>query len=521
MGRRVTSLGPWLALALLGCAPALVPLEPALLPQPNLLERREGGLRIDADTRWVAPASLEAEGLLFAALIASDALPMERATEAREGDIELTLDAALSPESAVLDVDARGLRVRGGSPEGVFSGLMYALQLFPPSVLEANDASHYDLPALHLEHTPRFAHRGVLLDEARWFFGAAYVRRLLDWMALHGMNVLHWHLSDDQGFRVEIRAYPQLTEVGAFRDASQLGSWWNETTELDGLPHGGFYTQDEIRELVAYASARQITIVPEIDVPGHTVAMLAAYPELGCDDRALEVSPDFRIHDDVLCVCEETTFAFLETVLDELLAIFPSERIHLGGDEVPTVRYEESAQCGALMSELGMSDASELGPWAVARLARFLELRGRRAIVWEEALSEALPATAIVQRWRAGSDAHLRAIESGHDVIVTPSNTTYLSAPSDRLPIAEVYAFDPAEGVAAADEARVLGTEACAWTPWMKTSAIVEERLFPRLAAIAERASSRRDLRSLDEFRPRLLRMQERYTALGIRFGAP
>jgi hexosaminidase len=507
---------------LLGCAPELSPLEPALLPEPNLIERREGGLRIDGDTRWVAPASLEAEGRLFAALIDSAALPLERASEGRDGDIELLIDPALAPEAAVLDIDASGLRVRGGSAEGVFSGLMYALQLFPPGVLAADaSASHYDLPAIHLEHTPRFSHRGVLLDEARWFFGPAYVRRLLDWMALHGMNVLHWHLSDDQGFRVEIRAYPRLTEVGAFRSASQLGSWWNETTELDGLPHGGFYTQDEIRELVAYASERHITIIPELDVPGHTVAMLAAYPELGCDDRALEVSPDFRIHDDVLCVCEETTFAFLETVFDELLAIFPSERIHLGGDEVPTVRYEESTQCGALLSELGMSDAGELGPWAVARLAGFLERRGRRAIVWEEALSDALPASVIVQHWRAGTDAHLRAIESGHDVIVTPSNTTYLSAPSDRLPIADVYAFDPAEGVAPADEARILGTEACAWTPWMKNTTIVEERLFPRLAAIAERASGRRELRSLDEFRPRLLRMQERYTALGIRFGAP
>lgn len=329
------------------------------------------------------------------------------------------------------------------------------------------------IPCGVIEDGPAFPWRGMLLDCGRHFMDVPFIERLIDLLDLHRFNVLHWHLTEDQGWRLEVPGLPRLTEVAAWRKGS------------DGRPYGGFYTAGDVRRIVAYAADRHITVVPEIEMPGHCLAALAAYPELSCSGGPFAVETGWGIFDDVYCAGAEATFEFLETVLAHVMELFPSPYIHIGGDEVPKDRWRACPRCRERMRTEGLADADELQSWFIRRIGKFLDSHGRRLIGWDEILDGGLAPGATVQSWR-GIDGAVAAVRSGHDAIVSPTSHCYFDYPADKLDLATVYSFDPVPpGLNAAERARILGGQLNLWTERIPQDR-VDEMLFPRICAMAE-----------------------------------
>jgi hexosaminidase len=461
-------------------------------------------------------------------------LPLDvRRSDAQPADaIHLRVDAALPGSAYRLVSTSNGVQVVGGSPAGVFHGTQTLLQLLPPDILRravVHDVE-WAVPGVEISDSPRFSWRGLLLDTSRHFFGKESVLKLVDVLALHRMNVLHLHLTDDQGWRIEIHRYPRLTAVGSWRRRSAIGrhSELGEEDEMayDESPHGGFYSQEDLREIVAYAAARFITVVPEIDLPGHSQAAIAAYPELGNTDEPLEVWTRWGINPHVLNV-EDSTITFFKHVLDEVLEIFPSTFIHIGGDECPKDEWRASERAQAKMRALGLASEDELQSWVIRQMADYLSDRGRRLVGWDEIREGGLPAGATVMSWR-GESGGILAAEAGHDVVLTPESHTYFyrHQSEDRsrepagappvLDLATVYSYDPMPA-GLSDEARrrVLGTQCQMWTEFVSTPRQMEQKLFPRLSAFAESAwCSDRD--SFEAFASRLEGHVDRLRALGL-----
>ncbi|GAA3395124.1 beta-N-acetylhexosaminidase [Streptomyces roseoviridis] len=456
------------------------------------------------------------------------------------------------PEGYVLSTDGSmadvAVLIEGGGPAGVFWGAQTLRQLLGPDAhrrARVVPAGHdWDLPLLTVSDGPRFRWRGLMLDVARHFMPKDDVLRHLDLMAAHKLNVLHLHLTDDQGWRIEIRRHPRLTEVGAWRARTKWGHraspLWNET------PHGGFYRQDDIREIVAYAADRHISVVPEIDVPGHSQAAIAAYPELGntdvVDTTALSVWDTWGISPNVLAPTDDV-LRFYEGVLEEVLDLFPADVspfVHLGGDECPKDQWKASPSARARIEELGAGDEDGLQSWFVRHFDRWLAARGRRLIGWDEILEggtarRGLTEGAAVSSWR-GYAGGITAAEAGHDVVMCPEQHVYLDhrqAPGSDEPmpigyvrtLADVYRFDPVPpGLAPEAAARILGTQANVWTEVMENRARVDYQVFPRLAAFAEVAWSplpAPDARDLDGFERRMAVHYRRLDALGVDYRPP
>jgi hexosaminidase len=436
--------------------------------------------------------------------------------------IRLQLDphtAVEQPEGYALDVDAHGIRISARSDTGLFYGAMTLWQLLTPD--SARGA--VQVPALAIRDWPRFAWRGLMLDVARHYQSPATIKQLLDAMAEHKLNVFHWHLTDDQGWRVEIKRYPELTRIGAWRTPPGAGS--------RGEPkrYGGFYTQVQIRDIVAYAAARHITVVPELDMPGHAQAAVAAYPKLiGVTDRRPAVSVDWGVNPYLYDV-DDASFGFIEHVLDEVMALFPSTYIHVGGDEAIKDQWKASPAVQAKMRTLGIKDKDGLQSWFIDRIGRYLAAHGRRLIGWDEILEGGLPASASVMSWR-GTQGAIDAAKAGHDVVLAPAGSLYLDnlqsaradEPSGRLailPLSKVYAFEPVDASLDADQARhVLGLEAALWTEYVPSGWHVQHAIFPRIDALAERAWSPAASRDWPDFLARLPSQLRRYRALGITF---
>ena len=352
-----------------------------------------------------------------------------------------------------------------------------------------------------IDDRPALAYRGLMLDVARHFFTVEEVKRTLDLLALHKMNVFHWHLTDDQGWRIEIERYPELTRTGAVRRRTLIGrdpgGEYDATCRYDETPYGGYYTQEEIREVVDYAARRFITVIPEIEFPGHAVAALASYPWLSCTGERYEVRQTWDIDDRVFCPGRETTFEFIEHVLEEVIGLFPSEYVHIGGDECPTTLWERCPRCRARMRAEGLASPRQLQGYATARVERFLQRHGRRLIGWDELLEGGVSPTAVVMSWR-GTEGGIRAAKQGNRVIMAPTTHCYLDyyqsadtaaeplAWGGFLPLEKVYSFDPLEGLTS-DEARfVLGVQANLWTEYIPDFGQAHTAPPPRLSALAE-----------------------------------
>ncbi|MEU4653885.1 beta-N-acetylhexosaminidase [Streptomyces sp. NPDC023723] len=496
------------------------------------------GVRLGPATRLVAGAGTEGVARrLRATLGAATGLAFAQGDGPER--IELAIDPALPAEGYRLGTGEYPVRIRGGSAAGVFWGTQTLRQLLGPDAFRQaplRPGRDWELPAVDVADAPRFRWRGLMLDVARHFMPKDGVLRYLDLMAAHKLNVFHFHLTDDQGWRIEIQRYPKLTETGAWRSRTKFGH--RASPLWDDKPHGGFYTQDDIREIVAYAAERHITVVPEIDVPGHSQAAVAAYPELGntdvVDTAALGVWDTWGISPNVLAPTENT-LRFYEGVFEELLDLFPSEFIHVGGDECPKEQWRRSATAKARMADLGLANEDALQAWFIGHFSTWLAARGRRLIGWDEILEGGLAPGAAVSSWR-GYQGGIAAARAGHDVVMCPEQHVYLDhrqhgGADEPVPIGfvrtleDVYRFEPVPPeLTAAEAGRVLGTQANVWTEVMESPARVDYQAFPRLAAFAEVAWSALPApadRDFTAFEHRMTGHYARLDALGVGYRPP
>jgi hexosaminidase len=430
-----------------------------------------------------------------------------------------------------LRADQEGVEIIGPSPAGLFYGTRTLRQLLPPALLRAAPVERRGeiaLDGVEVHDGPRFGWRGVGLDVARHYFPKDFILKLVDLASLHKLNVLHLHLTDDQGWRVQSERYPRLTEVGAWRRESPLGH--ERDNRGDGTPNGGYYTKADLAEIVAYAAERFVTIVPEVDMPGHMRAAIAAYPELGNTGRQLEVSTHWGISEHVLNMAEPTV-RFCTEVLEEIMDIFPGGYVHIGGDECPTSEWETSPAARQRCAELGLAGPERLQGWFTAQVAKAISARGRRLVGWDEVLDAGAPEGAVITVWRQ-HEARRAAIEGatkGHDIVMAPEPWAYFDwayADSPAEPVAirpaisveKAYSFEPLpEGLPAEAEARVLGAQCQLWTEYVATPAHAEYMYFPRLCALAEVAWADRE-RDWGEFEGRLRHHSERLAALGVNY---
>ncbi|MGW4853015.1 beta-N-acetylhexosaminidase [Streptomyces sp. NPDC004288] len=505
-----------------------------LIPAPLAAEQDGGRLALDERTtldagpgtestaRWLRTALGAATGLPLADGAGPHAIRLRTGTGHPEG-YRLTTGG---PDTAVA--------IEGGGPAGVFWGAQTLRQLLGPDAYRrapVRKGAARDLPRVTIEDAPRFGWRGLLLDVSRHFLPKEDVLRYLDLLAAHKLNVFHFHLTDDQGWRIEIERHPRLTEVGAWRARTKWGHraspLWTDT------PHGGFYTQDDIREIVAHAAERHITVVPEIDLPGHAQAAIAAYPELGntdvVDTAALTVWDTWGVNPNVLAPTE-AVLRFYEGVFEEVLDLFPSTFVHVGGDECPKDQWKASPTAQARIQELGLADENELQSWFIRHFDRWLAARGRRLIGWDEILEGGLADGAAVSSWR-GYAGGIAAAEAGHDVVMCPEQHVYLDhrqAPGDDEPVPigyvrtleDVYRFEPVPpGLSPEAAAHILGTQANVWTEVMENRSRVDYQVFPRLAAFAEVAWSALPAppaRDYAGFERRMTTHYRRLEALGV-----
>ncbi|MFI8366157.1 beta-N-acetylhexosaminidase [Streptomyces sp. NPDC085466] len=512
-----------------------------LIPAPLTAAHPEGLLPLDATTALDAGPGTEATARrLRSVLGAATGLPLP------DGEGPGAIRLRLSPETAKeygpegyrLSVTGDGVLLDGGGPAGLFWGAQTLRQLLGPDAYRRAPlpGRTWRLPYTEVTDRPRFGWRGLLLDVARHFTAKEDVLRLLDLMAAHKLNVFHFHLTDDQGWRIEIERYPRLTEVGAWRARSKRGH--RASPLWDDTPHGGYYTQDDIREIVAYAAERHITVVPEIDIPGHSQAAIAAYPWLGntdaVDTAALTVWDTWGVNPNVLAPTEEV-LRFYEGVLEEVLALFPGTFVHIGGDECPKDQWKDSPAAQARIRELGVGDEDGLQSWFIRHFDRWLADRGRRLIGWDEILQGGLAEGAAVSSWR-GYGGGIAAAEAGHDVVMCPEQQVYLDHRQDGgedepVPIGfvrtleDVHRFEPVPpGLSEAAARHVLGTQANVWTEVMENRARVDYQVFPRLAAFAEVAWSTLPAPADRDTAGFLRRMETHYRrldALGVAYRPP
>ena len=446
------------------------------------------------------------------------------------------LSAARQTAAYQLEVSGRQVLLRGSTIEGVLSGSRTLLKALP-STEELNEAGRRAVaawPAATVHDWPYFGYRGFMLDVSRHFFDAATVKEVIDILAFHNLNVFHWHLTDDQGWRIPIEAYPELTRKGSWRAGSPLPETPEDGEHHDGVPVSGCYTKEEIRDVVQYAADRGITVIPEIDLPGHMMAALAAYPELGCTGGPYEVATRYGVLDDVLCAGKETNWTFIQTVLEEVMDLFPSEYIHLGGDECPKVRWEQCPDCQAKIRELGLKDAdgkskeNRLQSWLMDRAGQFLADHGRKMIAWNDVLCDwgdkvcgtPDPTGTIIAGWMRPSSTRIAAQE-GYKAIFCPCGYLYFSAKEfNALPVQEalerVYDMPSLfDGLTEAEADRILGMQACIWAERVADKADLEWKLLPRLAALSELAWCGPFGRDKAGFLDRLNRLETTYSARG------
>lgn len=499
-----------------------------IVPRPLSVERGVGAFRLKAGAVVSAPDSL----LGVARLFSETAAPILRGKLALESHaaapaLSLAGDSSLAREEYVLDVTRRGIELRGGS----VSAVLYGLQSLRQLAFENRGT----IPVVRIHDKPFFAYRGAMLDVCRHFSPIGEVKRFIDILALHKLNVFHWHLTDDQGWRIEIRRYPALTRTGSVRRGTVVGDH-RTSSEYTDEPYGGYYTQDEIREVVAYAAERGITVIPEIEMPGHAVAALAAYPWLGCTGGPYEVMRTWGVSEDVLCIGKESTLGFLKDVLTEVLELFPSEYIHIGGDESPRKRWKSCPFCQERIRREGLRNEAELQSYLVRRIEEWLRDRGRRLIGWDEILEGGVSQDATVMSWR-GTRGGIEAARHGNRVVMVPCDYFYFDyyqthdparveretvatgRPDDvpHVTVRRAYEFSPYEGLDDGQRQCILGVQGNIWREYMVNFRQVEHMLLPRLAALAEVAWSC-DRRDFSDFSRRLFRLKELYDQEGYRY---
>lgn len=403
-------------------------------------------------------------------------------------------------EAYQLDIKPNAVFIRAGSAAGAFYAVQTLRQLFPPEIYGSklsNRETPWTAPCCTIQDAPRFAYRGLHLDVGRHYFPASFIKRYIDLLATHKLNTFHWHLTEDQGWRIEIKKYPKLQSEAACRTETLAGHYSDSPKRYDGTPYCAFYTQEEVKEIVAYAQKRFVTIIPEIEMPGHSMAALSAYPELGCTGGPYETGKTWGVFEDVYCAGNEATFEFIENVLEEVCALFPGTYVHIGGDECPKTRWDACPKCQSRIKKEGLKDAHELQSYFIHRVEAMLNKRGKKLIGWDEILEGGIAPSATIMSWR-GIAGGIAAAKAGHDVIMTPGSALYFdhyqSDPTTEplaiggyLPLETVYNYDPVPTELNASEAKyILGAQGNVWTEYMLTSDQVEYMAYPRACALAE-----------------------------------
>ena len=444
--------------------------------------------------------------------------------------IVLGLDSGIAnKEGYVLTTTPEGISINGQTENGVFYGIQTLRKSIPAEAKEATIL----IPAGEIKDEPRFSYRGMHLDVGRHFFPKEFMKKYIDLLALHNMNTFHWHLTDDQGWRIEIKKYPKLTEIGSQRSRTVIG---RNTQEYDNTPYGGFFTQEEAKEIVKYAQERYITVIPEVDLPGHMLAALAAYPEMGCTGGPYEVCPRWGIFEDVLCIGNDQTMQFLEDVMSEIIEIFPSKYVHIGGDEAPRTRWEKCPKCQARIKTEGLkadknhTAEDRLQSYCMTRIEEFLNSKGRQIIGWDEILEGDVAPNATVMSWR-GMEGGIKAAQLGHDVIMTPTSFCYFDyyqtadtkdeplGIGGYVPIEKVYSLEPVPAVLTEEQSKhILGAQANLWTEYIHSSEHVEYMVLPRMAALAEVQWTQPEKKDFKDFTKRLARLMKFYQRDGFNY---
>lgn len=388
-------------------------------------------------------------------------------------------------------------------PKGAFYGIQTLRQLFPPEIESSQRISiEWKIPCVVIQDHPRFSWRGFMLDEARHFFGKDIVKKLLDIMAFLKLNVFHWHLTDDQGWRVEIKKYPRLIEIGSKRKSTKL---YTSRRKSDGIPYFGYYTQEDLKEIIEYAKKRYIEVIPEIDLPGHTTALLASYPELSCTGGPFEVNVRFGIFKDVLCIGKDTVFNFIKDVLREIINIFPSEIIHIGGDEVPTTRWEKCEACQMRIKKENLNTERELQVFFTKHINEYLNVHGRRPMGWNEILNKNLDVNTICQYWLGDFNQVLKHLKYGRNFVMSKMDSVYLNYGYNKVPLSKTYNYEPIpDSLSKKYHKSILGIEACLWSELVMSSDDLEYYSFPRLIAVSETGWTQKKKRNFKFFQRKL-----------------
>ena len=463
-----------------------------------------------------------------AATVATAATAVDTEATVAPNVIILTLDADIPQDEGYrIAVEEHSVTVAGRTAAGVFHAIQ-TLRKSLPALAETVEGQETGvgqvwLPAVVITDAPRFRWRGMMLDCVRHFFPLDFVKRYIDILALHNMNVFHWHLTDDQGWRIEIKSCPELTQIGAWRDGTVVG---NNSDVDDATPHGGYYTQDEAREIIAYAAERHITVVPEFEMPGHTKAFLASYPDLGCTGGPYRVGHHWGVYNDVLCIGNPDLYPRLQQVLDELMDLFPAPYIHVGGDETPTTRWDHCPKCQAVALDEGETLQGHFTQWVEA----YVNAKGKKMIGWDEVLATGAPATATIMAWR-GIQAGVEAAEAGHDVIMAPLTHCYFdyiqtsnryyepSSTGSPTDVAQVYSLEPVpDSLSIEAKSHILGVQANLWCEYVTLPATAEYMVLPRAAALSEVQWTDPSERDYDQFRTRLDRLVRIYDEQGWQY---
>jgi hexosaminidase len=523
------------------CACTSVQTRPvAIIPKPAQMTVQNGSFQLTAETTIVADeGALPEARRLIRQLQPATGFPLEIKT-ARAGSgpiIELKTDPSLNRlgvEGYRLTVTPRLVSIVAPQPPGLFYAGQSLMELLPPQIFQVTKVSGVDwtIPYVQIEDYPRFQWRGGLLDTSRHFMPIEFVKKFIDLLALHKMNTFHWHLTDDQGWRLEIKKYPKLTEVGAWRKETVVGNMEDKPQKdlkFDGTPHGGFYTQDDAREIVEYARVRHMNVVPEIEMPGHAQAAIAAYPELGNTGQKLEVFTQWGVNENIFNP-KESTITFLQDVLTEVMELFPSPYIHTGGDEAVKIQWKASPVAQARLKELKLKDEEELQGYFTRRMDEFLNSKGRRLVGWDEILEGGLAPNATVMSWR-GEKGGIDAAKAGHNVVMTPTDYTYFDyyqskdtnkeplAIGSYLPLQVVYNYEPIPKEIPREYAKhVLGSQGQVWTEYIPNPKQVEYMAYPRLTALSEVTWTPPEKKDYSDFLGRLETHLKRLDALNVNY---
>jgi hexosaminidase len=501
---RATICGAFLLGLSCGVPSAFAQAAISIIPKPQQTTVGKGRFLLDAHASIAAPAgrrAMEIADFLHREVLRQNGISLPIGNAGKNHRIVLRIDPSITgAEAYQLQVTPQRITISASKDRGLFWGVQTLRQLMP-----LQRGTRIDIPVVDIKDAPAFAYRGTMLDVSRHFYPVAFIKKQLDLLSYYKINTFHWHLTDDQGWRIQIRKYPKLTDIGAWR------------TEADGSRYGGFYTQEQIRDVVNYARERNIMIIPEIEMPGHSTAALAAYPELSCTKQPLQVSNTWGVHKDIYCVGDEATFVFLQNVLDEVIALFPSPYVHIGGDEVPKDRWKDCVSCQQLIHAQNLKDEEGLQSYFIKRIQRYLASKGKTLVGWDEILEGGADSSAVVEVWR-GDEEGRKALANGNRII--DASPYYLDVPSVKLGTSAIYHLDPQAGFAAHRE-QVLGAEAPLWSE-RADPLNAEAKLYPRLQALAESlwtAGERNDLDYAD-FQRRLQAQYPKLDAMSIGYGA-